>query len=164
MSPDQANLHSVGCGGWVVRADGAVLLVRMIYGPANGKLMLPGGHADADEQLQDTAVREVLEETGVHCRVGGLVMVRQRLPEGGTRNLYFVFAMTPIDGETRPQLSEVSECLWVTPSEILARDDVQPIARELAAAWRDAPGRTLVARELDWQDPVSYRMWAGGEA
>lgn len=161
-SPELANLHSVGCGGWVVRDDGAVLLVRMTYGASHGKLMIPGGHADADEHLPDTAAREVREETGLTCRVDGLVMVRQRKQDDGLRNLYFVFAMTPLDGEPTPQLSEVSECLWLTPDAILARDDVQPIAAELAAAWHGSGGRMLAERPLAWQDPARYRLWAGG--
>jgi len=159
--PEQANLHSVGCGGWVVREDGDVLLVRMTYGASLGKLMIPGGHADADEHLPDTAVREVREETGLTCRIEGLVMVRQRLPENGTRNLYFVFAMTPLAGQATPQLSEVSECVWISPEAILARDDVQPIAAELAAAWHGSGGKLLGERALAWQDAGRYRLWAG---
>jgi 8-oxo-dGTP pyrophosphatase MutT (NUDIX family) len=160
-SPELANLHSVGCGGWVIRVDGAVLLVRMTYGASLGKLMIPGGHADADEHLPTTAAREVREETGLTCRVDGLVMVRQRLPEEGPRNLYFVFAMTPIDGDATPQLSEVSECVWLSPEAILARDDVQPIAAELAAAWHQSGGKLLSERALTWQSAERYRLWAG---
>ncbi len=145
----------------MVGHDGRVLLVRMTYGASLGKLMIPGGHADADEHLPDTAVREVREETGLTCHVQGLVMVRQRVPTDAPRNLYFVFAMAPLEGDATPQLSEVSECLWLSPAEILARDDVQPIAAELAAAWLAAPGHLLTERPLTWQDPAHYRLWAG---
>lgn len=155
------NLHSLGVGGWVVRSDGAVLLVRMTYGPANGRLMMPGGHADPDELLGDTAAREVREETGVTAEPRGILLVRQRLEGEGRRNLYVVFLMTPLHGEARADEAEVSEALWLTPQAILARDDVQPIARELAQAWSAAPQACLARRDLEWQDGSVYQLWAG---
>ncbi|MBI2301173.1 MAG: NUDIX domain-containing protein [Armatimonadetes bacterium] len=158
---DDHNLHTLGVGGWVVRSDGAVLLVRMTYGPANGRLMMPGGHADPDELLGQTAVREVREETGVTAEPRGILMVRQRLEGDGRRNLYIVFLMTPLDGEARADEAEVSEALWLTPQEILARDDVQPIARELASAWASSPQACLARRSLTWQDDSVYQLWAG---
>ncbi len=91
--PRGRNLHGLGVGGWVVRSDGAVLLVRMSYGPADGRLMIPGGHADEGEFIEDTAVREVFEETGIAAVPRGILMVRQRMMDG-ERNLYLVFWMT----------------------------------------------------------------------
>ncbi len=158
--PRGRNLHGLGVGGWVVRSDGAVLLVRMSYGPADGRLMIPGGHADEGEFIEDTAVREVFEETGIAAVPRGILMVRQRMMDG-ERNLYLVFWMTPTGGELRPQLGEVSEAVWLTPEEILARDDIQPIAAELAASYRTWPQTCLARRELSWQDPAQYRLWAG---
>ncbi|MCC7492083.1 MAG: NUDIX hydrolase [Fimbriimonadaceae bacterium] len=153
------NSHTIGVGGWVVRpADGAVLLVRMAYGPANGRLMMPGGHADDGELLEQTAVREVAEETGVTAHVDRLLLVRQRLLESQP-NLYFVFLMTPpAEVVLRPQLGEVHEARWVPREELLTRDDLQPIARELARAWlAGAPG--LGSVEVAWQNPGIYRVW-----
>lgn len=153
--------HSVGVGGWVVRADGAVLLVRMTYGPAKGRLMIPGGHLEADELLEVGAAREVREETGVEVEPLGLLMVRQRL-ESPLGNLYLVFLMAPLDDSSaRADGGEVSEALWLPPAEIVVREDVQPIAGELATAWLAAPEACLARRELTWQDPKSYRVWAG---
>ena len=156
------NAHTLGVGGWVVNEAGAVLLVRMTYGPAQGRLMIPGGHADDGELLPQTAVREVREETGIEAEPRGLLMVRQRLLDAD-RNLYLVFWMTPTGGRTQPDGSEVSEAVWLTPAEILTRDDIQPIAREVAAAWQSHPGAALAERALDWQDATTYRLWAGIE-
>ena len=55
----------VGVGGFVVDEQGRVLVVKERHGPAVGIWKIPGGLADPGEDLADTAVREVLEETGV---------------------------------------------------------------------------------------------------
>ena len=159
--PAERNLHSIGVGGWVVRSDGQVLLVRMTYGPANGKLMIPGGHSDPDELLGTTAAREVKEETGIDAVPRGILMVRQRLEAPGRRNLYFVLLMPPREGEAVADQTEVSEAIWVDPAEIVTRRDVQPIAAELAAAWLRSPRCCLAQRELTWQSSETYHLWAG---
>lgn len=151
---------SLGAGGWVVRADGAVLLVRMTYGPAKDRLMIPGGHAEPGEFIHTAAMREVREETGLETVSRGLLLVRQRL-EPHDRNLFFVFWLQPVGGVEQPELHEVSELVWLQPADILARDDAQPIAAELAAAWLNTPGHSLAARELEWQNPRGYRLWSG---
>ena len=157
-----ASQHSVGVGGWVVRTDGCVLLVRMTYGPANGRLMIPGGHLDPGELLHETAVREVREETGVDAEPRGLLLVRQRL-EQPLPNLYFVFLMQADDASSAATADggEVSEALWVPRDELLSRDDLQPIARETAEAWLASPDQVIAERAIDWQDPSNYRLWVG---
>lgn len=159
-APPDFNTHSVGVGGWVVRNDGAVLLVRMTYGPAEGKLMIPGGHAEPNEPLDETAVREVKEETGVQTIPRGILLIRQRL-QIRERNLYFVFHLTPTTQAATPDAVEVCEAVWLTPEEILARDDVQQIAGELANAYRTWPQTCLAERELTWRPDPGYRLWAG---
>lgn len=160
--PDHG-VYSLGAGGWVVRADGAVLLVRMTYGPAHGRLMIPGGHVRPGEPVDLAALREVREETGLETVCRGLLLVRQRAGDEA-HNVYFVFHLTPIGGIEQPQLSEVSELAWLPPSAIADRDDVQPIAAELARAWLVAPAQSLARRALEWQDPAHYWLWAGQPA
>ena len=53
----------VGAAGAVVH-EGRVLMVRHTYGEKEGRWALPGGYAGHDERLDQTAVREVREETG----------------------------------------------------------------------------------------------------
>jgi len=154
------NAHTIGAGGWVVRQDGAVLLVRMGYGLAKDRLMMPGGRAADGEPLEATAIREVREETGLDVTARGLLMVRQRvLPD--ERNLYFVFWMQPVGGQLQADGREVTEALWLMPAEVVRRDDVASIAHEVAVAWLAAPRHVLARREVWWQDQAAYHLWTG---
>lgn len=64
---------SVGC---IVCKDDEVLLVRHTYGGAAGKLLIPGGFCDAGELPEETARREVLEETQVIAEVNAMLGIR----------------------------------------------------------------------------------------
>ena len=53
----------IGAAGVILNAEGHVLLVKQSYGKLNWEL--PGGAAEADESIAETAQREVKEETGL---------------------------------------------------------------------------------------------------
>lgn len=50
--------------------------VLMILGRGGSRWGLPGGGREAGETFEETAVREVREETGVECEVTGLFLLR----------------------------------------------------------------------------------------
>jgi len=54
----------------IVDADWRVLLVKHSYGRLNWEV--PGGAAEPDETPMDTALREVLEETGLTVVSAGI--------------------------------------------------------------------------------------------
>lgn len=64
---------SVGC---IVRKKNQVLFVRHIYGRANGKLLFPGGFCHKNELPEETAVREVYEETSIIAEVKRMAGIR----------------------------------------------------------------------------------------
>ncbi|MFF8262751.1 NUDIX hydrolase [Streptomyces virginiae] len=84
----------------VVNDDGRVLLQRRTD---NGMWALPGGKMELGESIGDCAVRETLEETGIHVEITGIV--------GTYTNPGHVFAYD--DGEVR---QEFSICLLARPT------------------------------------------------
>jgi 8-oxo-dGTP pyrophosphatase MutT (NUDIX family) len=93
-------------GGVIVR-DGRVLL---IHRPRYDDWSLPKGKLRLGESWEAAAVREVEEETGLRCELGGLVGSTQY----GLKEVRY-FRMT-CDGEPRAQ-NEVDEVRWVSLEE-----------------------------------------------
>jgi 8-oxo-dGTP diphosphatase len=52
--------------------DGRLLFVLRKYAPGAGQWCLPAGFVEAGEQPEETAVREVREETGIDVRITGI--------------------------------------------------------------------------------------------
>jgi ADP-ribose pyrophosphatase YjhB (NUDIX family) len=131
----------VGAAGAVVDG-GRVLLVRATYGGARGRWLLPGGYANHDERLDQAAVREVNEETGVEAEVIDIIGLRSRYTEQGGA-VFVLFRMRPRAGEPRPDGVEVDGAAYFTAAEIEAMgdDEIMALARNAArAALAGAPG------------------------
>jgi 8-oxo-dGTP diphosphatase len=68
----------VGVGGVVIEGDRA-LLIRRASEPLRGEWSIPGGMLELGETLEEGAVRELQEETGLRVRVLELIEVFERI-------------------------------------------------------------------------------------
>jgi 8-oxo-dGTP pyrophosphatase MutT (NUDIX family) len=93
-------------GGIVVR-DGCVLLVHR---PKYDDWAFPKGKLEAGETWEAAAVREVEEETGLHCELGDYVGSTHYAVGAGMKEVRF-FGMTA-SGEAEAR-GEVDEVRWV---------------------------------------------------
>lgn len=74
---------TLGVGGLVIDTDRQtgerrVLLIQRNQEPNKGGWTLPGGFVDFDETADQAVVREIVEETGLKCRVIGMAGFRNR--------------------------------------------------------------------------------------
>ncbi|MGH3962839.1 MAG: NUDIX domain-containing protein [Pseudonocardiaceae bacterium] len=106
----------------VVNDDGDLL---MIHRTDNDNWALPGGAMDLGESLIETAVRETKEETGIDCRVTGLVgiytdpqhVIRYTSDDEVRQEFSVVFVAQPTGGQPTPS-SETREVVWVGRSVV----------------------------------------------
>lgn len=121
----------------VVLNDGRLLIQPRRRDPLPGGMWeLPGGRRKADESLEETAVREVAEETRVTVEAGPLLVALSHRYPDRVVTLY-VFLCTPIgEAGARPGVE------WVTPAEVRARGFPEANAAVLdALEWELGRGR-----------------------
>jgi ADP-ribose pyrophosphatase YjhB (NUDIX family) len=104
--------------GVLVERGGRILLTRRAHDPGRGLWGLPAGYMEWDERVEDAAVRETLEETGLRVRLERLVGVYS-YPARGT--VLVVYAASIEGGELCA--SDESEAV-----EFFAPDDLPPLA------------------------------------
>lgn len=79
----------------------------------NGYWSLPKGHMEPFETEQDTALRELTEETGLSCRLIPDFRETVSYPMSGGRTKQVVLFPGEVYGEIRLQRSEATDCRWV---------------------------------------------------
>lgn len=83
-----------------------------------GHWSFPKGHKEAGESDQETAVREVYEETGVRVTIlPGFKRSSTYSPRPGVLKTVVFFLGAYQGGELQPQLSEVRAVRWMEPEE-----------------------------------------------
>ncbi len=91
-----------------------LLLVRRNHAPALGRWAFPSGFVDAGEVVEDAALREVFEETGVTARLDGLIGVYS---EAGNDVVFVAYAGTHLEGEAAAG-DEAFEVGWFAPDAL----------------------------------------------
>lgn len=122
------NNRKLSASGIVIKDDG-VLLVKHTYGAAKGKYLIPGGFSENGELPQQTAEREVLEETGVHVRVEELVAVRFTQEE-----VWCIFNAVYLSGIPVSDGEENDEVVFMPIEQLLVSDEVVDTTKELVRA------------------------------
>jgi 8-oxo-dGTP pyrophosphatase MutT (NUDIX family) len=133
--PDAPAANSLVPSANVVVADDAGRIL-LICRTDNGNWALPGGAMDLGETIAEAGEREVLEETGIQCRVTGLVgiytnpgHVLEYTSNGEVRQEFsVVFTAQPTGGAPKPS-SESSRVEWVGTAD-LERFSMHPSMRQ----------------------------------
>ncbi|MDI6740688.1 MAG: NUDIX domain-containing protein [Candidatus Edwardsbacteria bacterium] len=92
----------ISCGGVVVRRDGCRLFVALVREDGFAEYILPKGHIEPGETLEQAAIREISEESGITAlTLIATLGVSQRLnlkkTSWGTMH-YFLFTTGQIQG------------------------------------------------------------------
>lgn len=108
----------------VVNDEESVLMIRRTD---NGNWAVPGGTVDLGESVAQAAVRETLEESGIECKITGIVGIYSDprhvifYTSNGEARQEFSIVLTAraVSGQPTPS-SESSEVRWVPAAEVLS--------------------------------------------
>jgi len=125
--------------GGVVFQDGLVLLIKS---KSRNSISMPKGKVEAGESLEETAIREVREETGYDTKIASKIDdINFDFEKNGEKIsktvTYFKLELLN-DSHPKPNLqkSEDFENIWVTPNEavsLLTYDDAREVLKKAIA-------------------------------
>lgn len=102
----------------VIPTEGRIVLIRRGNDPFEGRWALPGGFVEVGETVEQAAVREVAEETGLAVELAHLVGVYsdpERDPRG--HNVSVAFLARVLSGELSAA-TDASEAALLDPDEV----------------------------------------------
>jgi 8-oxo-dGTP pyrophosphatase MutT (NUDIX family) len=99
-------------GGLIFRYHGDQLQILLVHRPLQGDWSYPKGKLDEGESLEDAARREVLEETGLVCRLLQFVGETEYIDRKGRPKVVAYWTMAPESG-TFEANDEVDELEWL---------------------------------------------------
>ena len=111
----------VGIGAIIMR-DGKILLEKRKNDPGKGKWSVPGGVVELGENVTQTVIREVKEETGLDVAEPEHIDVVDQITrdEGGRIKYHFVIIdyLVKLKGGMLKAASDADELEWVSLSEV----------------------------------------------
>lgn len=139
------------------------LKVLLVHRPAYDDWSLPKGKVDPGESTEEAAVREVLEETGYHCRIVAPLGATRHPIEGGVKEIFW-YAMRPLpDSPGFEADSEVDRIRWVRRKKAREILDYENERRLLGESDLKALSRTGTLRLLRHTLAGDRDEWSGDD-
>ena len=120
----------VGVGAVILDGE-RVLLAHRGRAPSAGKWSIPGGLVHLGERLEEAAVREVQEETGLHVRLLGLCGVIDRVVRDGDAVRYHYVIIDYVAESVGGRLeagTDAAEVRWVAVGDLGQYDCTEGLA------------------------------------
>lgn len=112
----------------LVTDSSKVLMVRRANPPYLGKWDIPGGHLEFGENLEDAAVRETREETGLFIRITKFVGFKNAVIREHDRRFHVVLFCYEgvVRGGALRKGRDVSDAGWKDPRKMARRSIATP--------------------------------------
>lgn len=112
------SIFQKSCGVVPFRRLGGNAEILLLFQRGSGTWSFPKGHMEAGETEQQTALRELFEETGFRARLipGAKAATEYRLSSAARKQV--VFFLGEVHGEPRLQAKEIESCRWAAPGEL----------------------------------------------
>ena len=113
-----------------------VLLVQRKQPPQAGRWTVPGGKVELGETLEEAALRELAEETGLACTLGPIVEILERVVRDAEKAIAYHYVILDFLGtQPRGALRAADDALdarWVAVEELSSlplTDELEPVIR-----------------------------------
>jgi 8-oxo-dGTP diphosphatase len=123
-------------GGLVIRRHSGSLQIALVHRPMQQDWSFPKGKLEEGETQEDAAQREVLEETGMVCRLIRFIGHTEYTDRKGRPKVVAYWVMAPEAGTFAPN-EEVDELRWLDVADALTLLSYER-DRELLAALAEA--------------------------
>jgi 8-oxo-dGTP diphosphatase len=111
----------LAAAGLVVNDAGEWLVVKKTYGGLKGKWSLPAGFVKPGETLDEAAVREIKEETGIHAEVIGFIGMRTGVIRDEVSDNMAIFLLRALSNTITVQTDELLTAMFLK-KEVLQKD------------------------------------------
>lgn len=115
---DRSNVWLAAAG--IVIQDGKWLVVKKRYGGLKGLWSIPAGFVNEGETVDQAAVREVLEETGIETVVEDIVGLRTGVINETISDNMVVFLLQQTGGTLSIQQGELEDVAFMTKEQLEA--------------------------------------------
>ncbi|XP_052585865.1 nucleoside diphosphate-linked moiety X motif 6 isoform X3 [Peromyscus californicus insignis] len=127
--------HQVGVAGAVFDESTRKVLVVQDRNKLKNMWKFPGGLSEPGEDIGDTAVREVFEETGVKSEFRSLLSIRQQHGSPGAfgkSDMYLICRLQPCSFTINFCQQECLKCEWMDLEKLARIENTTPITRRVA--------------------------------
>ncbi len=115
-------MKEISAGGVVYRYREDELEIQLIQ-DRYGKISLPKGKMEPGETVEQTALREIMEETGIIGRIVSLIEVIKytyvHQVHGDVKKEVHYYLVEAVGGELQAQVEEIRGVEWCAPDEAL---------------------------------------------
>ena len=114
-------LYESSCGAVVFRRITGEIRYLLIKNKRSANWGFPKGHIENGETKEDTAKREVLEETGIRINIiPGFVSTSEYTIQGKVEKSVSIFVASTTDTQTKIQQEEIEDYIWLTYENALS--------------------------------------------
>lgn len=107
--------YEKSCGAVVFKKEEGIIKLLLLKHNNGGHWGLPKGHVEKGETEQETAIREVFEETGIEVSTlyDKFRYTMEYIPKEGVNKEVVYFVAEGKDSEIKIQVEEVEQVLWL---------------------------------------------------
>jgi 8-oxo-dGTP diphosphatase len=154
--------HTIGAGAVVINnAQELLVVVEKHHAKDRPNFYkMPGGLLNPGEHLIEGAMREVLEETGIHTRFESVACFRhQHRGLHGKSNIYFVCRLSPLSAEIVIDPDEIAEARWMPVDHYLSADHIHVFNKHIVRTAIEQRGSVPIVIDGYKADPATMEIF-----